>query len=703
MDIHEYQAKELLAGFGVAIPRGGVAYSPEQAVYRASEIGGSRWAVKAQIHSGARGKAGGIKLCSSEDEVRQAAKGLLGRRLVTHQTGPEGRVVHRLYVEAAVPIERELYLGLVLDRKSERIMIVAHPQGGMEIEEIAKSAPDSILREVVEPAIGMSAFQAREIAYGLGLAPAQVSRAVTTLLGAYRAFRDLDATMVEINPLVVTGDGQVLALDCKMTFDDNAMFRRPNVSELRDYAEEDPREAQAAEHGLNYVGLDGDIGCIINGAGLAMATMDMIKHAGGQPANFLDVGGGASPERVAAAFRLVLSDSKVGAILVNIFAGINRCDWVAQGVVQAARDIQMRIPLVVRLAGTNVEEGRRIVRESGLPIITAETFRSSRQGGGRTEDLACPVHRSRKRCLMSILIDERTRVIVQGFTGEKATFHAREMIAYGTNVVGGVTPGKGGARHLDRPVFNTVREAVREVGAEASIIFVPAAFCADSIMEAANAGIRLVCTITDGIPAQDMMMVKRYLFRFPRERRTTLIGPNCAGIISAGKAMLGIMPGHIYSRGSVGVVSRSGTLGYEAAAQMNALGIGQTTSVGIGGDPINGSSFVDMLKLFEEDPETEAVMMIGEIGGPQEAEAALFVKENMSKPVIGYVAGLTAPKGRRMGHAGAIISAFGDTAAEKAEIMRTAGLTVAPSPAELGSTVAAALAKRSSRKKVVAK
>ena len=304
---------------------------------------------------------------------------------------------------------------------------------------------------------------------------------------------------------------------------------------------------------------------------------------------------------------------------------------------------------------------------------------------------------------MSILIDERTRVIVQGFTGEKATFHAREMIAYGTNVVGGVTPGKGGTRHLDRPVFNTVKEAVREVGAEASIIFVPAAFCADSIMESANAGIRLVCTITDGIPAQDMMMVKRYLLRFPKERRTTLIGPNCAGIISAGKAMLGIMPGHIYSRGSVGVVSRSGTLGYEAAAQMNSLGIGQTTSVGIGGDPINGSSFVDMLKLFEEDPETQAVMMIGEIGGPQEAEAALFVKENMSKPVIGYVAGLTAPKGRRMGHAGAIISAFGDTAAEKAEIMRSAGLTVAPSPAELGSTVAAALAKKPLRKKAVAK
>jgi malate-CoA ligase subunit alpha len=298
---------------------------------------------------------------------------------------------------------------------------------------------------------------------------------------------------------------------------------------------------------------------------------------------------------------------------------------------------------------------------------------------------------------MSILIDEKTPIIVQGFTGDKATFHAKEMIAYGTNLVGGVTPGKGGQRHLDRPVFNTVKEAVRATGATASIVFVPAAFCADSIMEAANAGIRLVVTITDGIPAQDMMMVKRYLFRFPRERRTTLVGPNCAGVISAGKAMLGIMPGHIYSRGSVGLVTRSGTLGYEAASQMNALKIGQSTSVGIGGDPINGSSFVDMLKLFEEDPETEAVMMIGEIGGPQEAEASLFVKENMTKPVIGYVAGLTAPKGRRMGHAGAIISAFGDTAAEKAEIMRSAGLIVAPSPAELGTTVASALAKKSKR------
>jgi malate-CoA ligase subunit alpha len=298
---------------------------------------------------------------------------------------------------------------------------------------------------------------------------------------------------------------------------------------------------------------------------------------------------------------------------------------------------------------------------------------------------------------MSILIDERTRVIIQGFTGDKGTFHGKEMVAYGTNLVGGVTPGKGGKQHLDRPVFNTVKEAVREAGAEATIIFVPAAFCADSIMEAADAGVRLICAITDGIPAQDMMMVKRYLWRYPKEKRSTVIGPNCAGIISPGKAMLGIMPGHIYKRGTVGLVTRSGTLGYEAASQMKAVGIGISTSVGIGGDPINGSSFVDILQRFEEDPETEAVMMIGEIGGPQEAEAARFAKQNMKKPVIGYVAGLTAPKGRRMGHAGAIIRAFGESAAEKVEIMKEAGLTVVPSPADLGATAARVLGGLSKR------
>ena len=377
MDIHEYQAKELLAGFGVPVPRGSVAYSADQAVYAATELGGWHWAVKAQIHSGGRGKAGGVKLCRTYHEVADAAKALLGATLVTHQTGPQGKQVNRLYVEVAEPFVREMYLGFVLDRKIERVRVIASAEGGMEIEEIARDRPGSILQIEVEPAVGLQPFQARELAFGLGLNIKQVSQAVTTIMGCYRAFRDLDATMVEVNPLVVTKDDRVLALDAKMSFDDNALFRRRKIAEMRDVAEEDPREAQAGQHGLNYVGLAGDIGCIINGAGLAMATMDMIKYAGGEPANFLDVGGGASPERVGHAFNLVLSDRNVKAILVNIFAGINRCDWVAQGVVQAARGL--KVPLIVRLAGTNVEAGQKIVRDSGLPIITADSLAEAAQ------------------------------------------------------------------------------------------------------------------------------------------------------------------------------------------------------------------------------------------------------------------------------------------------------------------------------------
>jgi malate-CoA ligase subunit beta len=374
MDIHEYQAKEILSEFGVPVPRGGLAYSPEQAAYRAREIGGERWVVKAQIHAGGRGKAGGIKLCRDEHQVWDAADELLGKRLVTHQTGPRGKVVYRLYVEAASEIAKEFYLGLVLDRKSERLMVVASSAGGMEIEDISHDRPETLIRLSVDPAVGMQPFQAREIAFDLGFEAKQVAKVVETLLGCYRAFREMDATMVEINPLVLTADGQLLALDAKMSFDDNALFRRPHISELRDKSQEDPRETRATDRGLSYVGLDGSIGCIINGAGLAMATMDMIKHAGGEPANFLDIGGGATPERVAKAFALVLSDERVEAILVNIFAGINRCDWVAQGIVQALQKVEMKVPLVVRLAGTHVEEGRRILEASSFPIIAADSL-----------------------------------------------------------------------------------------------------------------------------------------------------------------------------------------------------------------------------------------------------------------------------------------------------------------------------------------
>lgn len=373
MDIHEYQAKEILSEFGVPTPRGGLAYSPEQAVYRANEIGGERWLVKAQIHSGARGKAGGIVSCASNEEISDAADGMLGKRLVTHQTGSQGKLVHRLYVEEAVEIEAEYYIGFVLDRQKEQVGVVASAHGGVEIEEIARSKPDSIIRTTVEPAVGMQPFQAREIAFRLSVSKPLVSQMVSILLDCYRALIELDAIMVEINPLAVAG-GSLIALDAKMSFDDNALFRRPSISELRDKSQEDLREMKATDRGLNYVGLEGNIGCIINGAGLAMATMDIIKQAGGEPANFLDIGGGASPERVAKAFHLVLSDDKVETIVVNIFAGINRCDWVAEGVIQALSKIDLQVPLVVRLAGTNVELGRKLLRDSQLPIIMADTL-----------------------------------------------------------------------------------------------------------------------------------------------------------------------------------------------------------------------------------------------------------------------------------------------------------------------------------------
>ena len=374
MNVHEYQAKEILANFGVQSPPGALAYSPEQAAHRSREIGGEAWVVKAQVHAGGRGKAGGVRLCHSDTEIQQACEELFGRKLVTHQTGPEGRGIYRVYVEAALPIEREIYVGFVLDRAAQRVMIVASAEGGMEIEEISAQRPDSIVRATVEPAVGLQDFQCRQIAFRLGIDPALTAQVVRTLKGCYRAFTEHDATMVEINPLVVTGDSRVLALDAKMTFDDNALFRHPQISELRDKSQEDPRESRASDRGLSYVGLTGSIGCIVNGAGLAMATMDTIKLAGGEPANFLDIGGGATPDRVAKAFRLVMSDTNVETVLVNIFAGINRCDWVAEGVVQALREVQVDVPVVVRLAGTNVEDGQKILARSGLPIIRAGTL-----------------------------------------------------------------------------------------------------------------------------------------------------------------------------------------------------------------------------------------------------------------------------------------------------------------------------------------
>ena len=374
MNIHEYQTKELLRGYGVPVPEGRVAHNVDNAATIADELGGERWVVKAQIHAGGRGKGGGVKVASSLDEVRHFADQMIGSHLVTPQTGPEGRLVQRVLVEQASNIRQEYYLGLVIDRATQRITVIASASGGMNIEEVAKTDPDRVIREAIDPAVGLMSFQCRKIAAKIGLQGRQIGEAAKLMKSLYRCFRDKDALLAEINPLAEVEDGSLIALDAKMSFDGNALYRRPHITELRDFDEEDPKEVEATGHGLNYIALDGNVGCIVNGAGLAMATMDAISFHNGKPANFLDVGGGASPEKVGNAFRIVLQDPNVKIILVNIFAGINRCDWIAEGLVQAMRDQQIDVPIVVRLAGTNVEKGGPILAESGFPFIMADNL-----------------------------------------------------------------------------------------------------------------------------------------------------------------------------------------------------------------------------------------------------------------------------------------------------------------------------------------
>ncbi len=381
MNIHEYQAKSLLKKFGVAVPDGGVAYTPDEALDVAKSLPGPVWVVKSQIHAGGRGAGrfkdgdpdkGGVRLAKSHDEVKDHAAAMLNQVLVTKQTGDDGKEVKRAYIEDGCDIARELYLSILLDRVTSRITVMASTEGGMDIEEVAEKTPEKIIKIAIDPVFGMAGFYARQIAFGLGLEGKQVGSAVKLLMAMYKAFTDLDASLVEVNPLVVTDDGDVIALDAKMNFDDNALYRHPEIAEMRDEDEEDPTELEATKHELNYIKLDGSIGCMVNGAGLAMATMDIIKLYGAEPANFLDVGGGATKERVTTAFKIILSDPNVEGILVNIFGGIMRCDVIAEGVVAAAREVSLQVPLVVRLEGTNVDLGKKILGDSGLAIIAAD-------------------------------------------------------------------------------------------------------------------------------------------------------------------------------------------------------------------------------------------------------------------------------------------------------------------------------------------
>jgi succinyl-CoA synthetase beta subunit len=371
MNIHEFQAKQILGRFGAPIPKGQPASTPDEAAAAFTALGQPRAVVKAQIHAGGRGKAGGVKLLSSAQEAKDFAAKLLGKTLVTHQTGPHGRLVRRVYVEEASEVARELYLGMLVDRKVGTVSVIASTEGGMDIEEVAAKTPEKIITEPLNPLLGVSPFLGRKIAFALGLKDKQVNQFAALLASIYKAFLETDASLVEINPLVVTQDGRVLCLDAKMSFDDNGLFRHPEIRELRDPNEEDPDETEAAKYDLSYVHLDGNIGCMVNGAGLAMATMDIVKVYGAEPANFLDVGGGANTEKVAAAFRILLSDNRVKGVLINIFGGIMRCDVLAQGVVEAARQVNLKVPLVVRMEGTNVEQGKKILAESGIKVIPA--------------------------------------------------------------------------------------------------------------------------------------------------------------------------------------------------------------------------------------------------------------------------------------------------------------------------------------------
>ena len=371
MNIHEFQAKQVLGRFGVPVPKGQPASTPDEAAAAFKALGQPKAVIKAQIHAGGRGKAGGVKLIASAEEARDFAARLLGKPLVTHQTGPEGRVVRRVYVEEASQVARELYLGMVVDRKAAAVSVIASTEGGTEIEEVSAKTPEKILTDPVDPLLGMAPFQARRIAFALGLKDKQVGQFATLLGALYRAFVETDASLIEINPLVVTADGRVICLDAKISFDDNGLFRHPDIRELRDSNEEDPAETEAAKYDLSYVHLDGNIGCMVNGAGLAMATMDIVKYYGAEPANFLDVGGGANAQKIAAAFRILLSDSRVKAVLINVFGGIMQCDVLARGVVDAAREVKLSIPLVVRMEGTNVKEGKQILAESGIKVIAA--------------------------------------------------------------------------------------------------------------------------------------------------------------------------------------------------------------------------------------------------------------------------------------------------------------------------------------------
>ena len=655
MDLLEYQGKQLLAKHGVPVPDGRVADTASTAVEAAEEVG-YPCVVKAQVRIGKRGKAGGIKIANDPDEARGHAEAILGMDI-------GGFTVHEVWVERASRIDAEYYASLILDRSEKKLLAMLSRMGGMDVEEMAETDPSALVKRHIEPGEEFTAKVAREIAIDARIDEDATDQVAELLVKLHDVALAEDATLIEINPLIVTSDRQVVALDSKMTIDNSALYRHEELADLRDRSAEDPQERMAKEKGLTYVKLGGNIGILGNGAGLCMSTLDVVAQAGGKPANFLDAGGGSKADAIVDALEVITSDENVNAILFNIFGGITRGDEIAKGIIEASERIEIDMPMVVRLDGTNSEEGLGAARRgrAARPARGEDDARRGRAGG-----------RARER-LMAIIVDDETKLVISGLTGREGTFHGLRNRDYGTDVVAGRHPGQGrpgrrggpGLRHDRRGGRRARRQHLDDLRAR------PASPPRRS-SEAIDAGVHTVIAITEGIPVSTCCASTG-------RRRTPAsgsIGPNCPGVLSPGKANVGIIPAQFFDPGSIGVVSKSGTLTYQIGNELKQAGVGNSSIVGIGGDPIVGSDFIDVLTLFEEDDETELIVMVGEIGGDAEERAADFIAEQVSKPVVAYIAGFTAPPGKQMGHAGAIISGSSGTAEAKKEALEARGVRV---------------------------
>ncbi|KAK5209496.1 hypothetical protein LTR41_005032 [Exophiala xenobiotica] len=782
LSLHEHQAQGLLAEYGINVPNGRAAISVEDVGAAVTAFGGNA-VLKSQILAGGRGKGSfdnglksGVHIVSSKSEAEKLASRMLGHKLVTKQTSSEGLPVNQLYVTEKVDIANEYYLAFTVSREHYAPVLLMCKGGGTGIEGLAARSPEEVVNIYLKYSKGITDDIVSTVCQKLALAQERHVEVKELLSSLYRVFRERDATLLEINPLVHNQKtGQLMCADTKLTVDNAAVHRQVQVFKLRDFSQEKPIELEAEKHGLIYIQLEGSIGCLVNGAGLAMATNDAVAHFGGKCANFLDGGGQADVARMVKAFELILSDQNVNTILVNIYGGeyylnepwrIIRCDMIAESVIAAAQHFG-DVPVVVRLQGTNAEQGQQMIANSGLKLFaesefdgavkkaielsnrgttntqessTSETTQTSRPNSyipsnasvGRkalrafsttsfsssilkklraststwsTQQQSRSLSSSSRRAasynesIPNLAINQNTRVMYQGFTGRAASRNAVEAIKYGTNIVGGVSRSQrsSSGKHTDAglsnlPVFSTVRQAVDETKPDASAVFIPAQFAADAIIESIEAEVPLIVSVAEHIPVHDMLRVQEVL---RTQSKSRLVGPNCPGIISPVNACkIGIMPHLQYAPGVVGIASKSGTLSYEAVGSTTKAGLGQSLCVGVGGDLLPGTSLLDAVTAMIADPATKGIVLLGEIGGDAEIRAAALLKQyregeinagRTPKPVVGMVTGRTAPKGRTMGHAGAIAGGGSSvTAEDKVKAMQDAGIVVPVHPGEIG-------------------